>query len=257
MRQSGRKGRKGAGQITELTLSVPVSGLPYWGDRLRKHGLTVRETERFGARMLTFEHPCGIAYALAGVADDDRKPRTGGGVPSELGIRGTCSIAVATLDRESMHEFLRDAWSARHLADDAGHSRFGVDCAGPGRFIDVHHGSGLSQGSWTFGEGTVHHCAFQVAGFEEQDAVKARLEALGFTDVSERKDRGYFDSVYVRSPAGALFEATVSKPEGFLIDEPFEQLGSSFQVPPVFAGRRREILEFLEPLETSARSQAR
>jgi glyoxalase family protein len=36
---------------------------------------------------------------------------------------------------------------------------------------------------------------------------------------------GYFDSIYVRTPAGAPFEATVSKPEGFLIDERYEELG--------------------------------
>jgi glyoxalase family protein len=71
---------------------------------------------------------------------------------------------------------------------------------------------------------------------------------MGYTDVSERKDRGYFDSVYVRTPGGALFEATVSKPEGFLIDEPFDQLGRSLQVPPFFADRKAELVGFLEPL---------
>ena len=110
------------------------------------------------------------------------------------------------------------------------------------------HDPHAAPGSWTFGEGTVHHCAFQVDDFAAQDRVKGKLEALGFTDVSERKDRGYFSSIYVRSPSGALFEATVSKPEGFLIDEPYEELGTRFQVPPVFAERAQEILTFLEPL---------
>lgn len=45
------------------------------------------------------------------------------------------------------------------------------------------------------------------------------------------KDRGYFDSVYVRTPGGALFEATVSKPQGFLVDEPYEKLGTAMQIP--------------------------
>ena len=76
-----------------------------------------------------------------------------------------------------------------------------------------------------YGEGIVHHTAFQVADYDVQSTVKFHLEGLGFTDVSERKDRGYFESIYVRTPGGALFEATVSKPEGFLIDEPYEELG--------------------------------
>jgi glyoxalase family protein len=62
------------------------------------------------------------------------------------------------------------------------------------------------------------------------------------------KDRGYFDSVYVRTPGGALFEATVSKPEGFLIDEPYEKLGTSMQIPPFFANRKDELLAKIEPL---------
>ena len=56
------------------------------------------------------------------------------------------------------------------------------------------------------------------------------------------------ESLRVRTPGGALFEATVSKPEGFLIDETYEKMGSDFQVPPIFAGRRDEILEYLEPI---------
>ncbi len=79
--------------------------------------------------------------------------------------------------------------------------------------------------------------------------MKAQLEGLGFTDTSERKDRGYFDSMYVRTPSGAMFEATVSKPQGFLVDERFEELGTAFQVPPVFANRAKEIMDYLEPLK--------
>ena len=81
----------------------------------------------------------------------------------------------------------------------------------------------LPQASWTYGEGIVHHCAFQVDDYAAQDQVKFRLEGMGFTDTSERKDRGYFDSIYVRTPAGALFEATVSKPGGMTVDETHRQ----------------------------------
>jgi glyoxalase family protein len=94
----------------------------------------------------------------------------------------------------------------------------------------------------------VHHCAFQVDSLDVQTDVKAHIEGLGFTDVSDRKDRGYFESVYVRTPGGALFEATVSKPEGFLIDEPYDKMGTEFQVPPVFADQAAWIKEYLEPL---------
>ena len=97
-----------------------------------------------------------------------------------------------------------------------------------------------------YGEGIVHHTAFQVANFDGQNSVKDGLVGPGFTDVSDRKDCGYFDSLYVRTPGGAMFEATVSKSTGFTIGEPFEELGKNFQVPPVFGDRREFLLSYLE-----------
>jgi glyoxalase family protein len=248
MRQSGRKGRKGSGQVSALALSVPVSSLGFWAGRLRAHGIAAEPSERFGEPLLRFQHPCGIEYELVGIADDARKPYSNGEVPAELAIRGTHAITVSARESEATDEFMSAGWSARRLARDGRHTRYAFGEGGPGKLVDVVHDPGRPAASWTFGEGIVHHCAFEVADFAAQDAVKANLEGLGFTDVSERKDRGYFYSIYVRTPSGALFEATVSKPQGFLIDERYEELGRGFQVPPVFAERAQEILEFLEPL---------
>lgn len=71
---------------------------------------------------------------------------------------------------------------------------------------------------------------------------------LGSTDVSDRKDRGHVDSVDVRTPAAALFEATVSKPDGSTIDEAADALGRGLEVPPVFADQRERTTGTLEPL---------
>ena len=67
------------------------------------------------------------------------------------------------------------------------------------------------------------------------DGPRARpgpLVGLGFTDVSDVKDRGYFFSVYMRSPGGALVELAYSTPVGFLIDEAQEELGTHMCIPP-------------------------
>jgi glyoxalase family protein len=248
MRQSGRKGRKGTGQTTVLSLSVPVSSLDFWQKRLLKHGLTVTPGERFGEKLLQFQHPCGIDYELVGIADDPRKPYSNGEVPADLAIRGTHGITVSVRDLEASEEFMNGAWNGRRTAADGKYVRYVFGDGGSGRIVDFALEPRMPSATWTFGEGIIHHCAFQVADFAVQDAVKAQLEGLGFTDTSERKDRGYFDSMYVRTPSGALFEATVSKPQGFLVDERYEELGHAFQVPPVFASRAQEIMEYLEPL---------
>lgn len=248
MRQSGRMGRKGNGQISAISLSVPVSSLDYWAKRLSEHGVANSSVERFGEKLVKFQNPGGIDYELVGIADDNRKPYTGGGVPSEFGIRGTHGITVSVANFETSFEFMDLAWNGKQTAKDANSVRFEVGNGGTGTIVDFHEDPKLKQGTWTFGEGTVHHCAFQVESLDVQTDVKAHIEGLGFTDVSDRKDRGYFDSVYVRTPGGALFEATVSKPTGFLIDETFENMGKAFQIPPVFADKAQWIKEYLEPL---------
>ena len=44
-------------------------------------------------------------------------------------------------------------------------------------------------GSWTFGSGTGHHLAMEVADDEALAAQKGIYEELGYTDCSEIKDR--------------------------------------------------------------------
>ncbi|ALK30095.1 MULTISPECIES: VOC family protein [Burkholderia] len=249
MRQSGRKARKGTGQINVLSLSVPVSSLSFWHQRLKEYGIACVEFERFGERGIRFYNPGGIEYELIGIADDNRRPYSNGEVPTDLGVRGTHSITVSVPTMTPSEEFMQSGWSARLLDTDGSYARYVFGDGGPGKIVDFRIDPDLSPASWTYGEGIVHHCAFQVDGYSEQNDVKARLEGLGFTDTSERKDRGYFESIYVRTPAGALFEATVSKPEGFTIDESYEDLGKTFKVPPAFAARKEEIMAYLQPLK--------
>lgn len=251
MRQSKRKGRKGNDQIGVLKLSIPASGVDYWNKRLKDHGFNPSEGERFGERFLAFEHPCGIDFQLVGIADDSRKPYAGAEVPAEMAIRGTHGIEVTTREIDVSDEFMTNGWNLQKVATDGEYSRWAFNGANEtGKLVDVRHEANQSNGTWTFGEGTIHHCAFQVKDLDVQNDVKVNLEGLGFTDTSDVKDRGYFWSIYVRTPSGALFEATVSKPEGMLIDEPYEGLGATLQVPPVFQDQKEDIINFLneEPL---------
>jgi glyoxalase family protein len=248
MRQSGRVGRKGSGQVASISLSVPVSSLGFWGDRLKAAGYAHTERDRFGEKMLVFTNPGNIEYELVGIADDDRTPWTGAGVPADMGIRGTHGVTVSVRDFETSMEFMEAGWNGHHTLTEGDYIRYEVGEGGSGAIVDFKLDANLPAGSWTFGEGIVHHVAFAVDSLNVQQGVKDHLEGLGFTDVSDRKDRGYFESVYVRTPGGALFEATVSKPEGFMIDEAYDDLGKGFQVPPVFADQAEWIKNYLEPL---------
>jgi glyoxalase family protein len=90
--------------------------------------------------------------------------------------------------------------------------------------------------------------AFAARNDDELTQIKANLEGLGFTDISEIKDRNYFHSIYIRMPGGVLFEAATTD-IGFTIDEPANQMGQNLMLPPWFESRRTEIVSKLEPIE--------
>jgi glyoxalase family protein len=209
MRHSGRKARKGSGQICTISLSVPDSAINFWEKYLKEKGFEAHASERFGERLVAFHHPCGIEYELVGSKTDQRKPYSNGAVPQEHGIRGTHGITVSVRDGENSEEFMHYGWNGQERKTDGNYIRYEVGKGGSGALVDFRVEPDLEQGSWAYGEGVPHHCAFEVDDHEAQNKVKFHLEGLGYTDVSDVKDRGYFDSVYVRTPGGALFEATV------------------------------------------------
>ena len=248
MAHTGLKARPGSGQIARLLLSAPAGSLAYWQQRLQQHGVETQLRECLGERRVDFRHPCGIDYSIVEVAHDIRTPHTKGPVPAELMLRGTHSIGVSVRDLELMDEFMQLGWGGRRVRDEADHTRYAVGSGASGAFVDFVTEPDRKQGSWTFSGGAIHHMAFQVASHAEQNALKAGLEALGFTDTSEVKDRGYFDSIYVRTPGGALFEATVTHQPAFTCDEPAERLGTDVMVSPQFRSSRDELVAQLGAL---------
>ena len=248
-RATGLSATKGSGQVSVLSLSVPESSLSWWESRLGKHGFETAITERFGEKRIAFQHPCGIDYELVGVADDDRAPATHDDVPAENGIRGVHGVTCSVRDLELTDEFMQMGWGSRRGSEDGSTVRYEMGAGGAGAIVDYAVEADRAPGSWTFGVGYIHHCAFSVASLDEQMTVKRFLEGLGFTDVSDVKDRGYFYSIYVRTPGGPLFEATYMKPEAFAIDEPITSLGAKIMLSPQFESNQAELLAQLEKIE--------
>jgi glyoxalase family protein len=251
MRQQGVMGRRGTNQISRLNLSVPVDSLGFWADRLADAGLEYAEVDLYGTQRLHFAHPCGLPYAF--VADGDGDPARSwekGGVPADHAILGTHGITVNVAYPDEMVRYLTKGISAKEAGSEGASQRFEVGSSGRGRYVELVHDPDSPAGTWFFGEGTVHHCAWDIGDADAQTKMKGWLEGLGYTDCTEPKDRGYFVSVYNRTPSGALFEYAWSKPELWTIDEPADHLGETFQIPPPFAHQTEYILNYLEPLET-------
>jgi glyoxalase family protein len=250
-RQAGVMGRRGSNQIKRLNLSVPADAISFWADRFAAHGVPYEQVEVFAGQRLHFAHPCGIEYGLVGEAEiDDRHPHEGNGIAAENAIRGAHGVTISVLDPGEMTEFLEIGLGARRRATEGPLTDFEIGNTGYGRSIELLHEPGVPPGTWRFGEGTVHHVAYDVTDAQKQQELKDWLEGLGYTDCSESKDREYFHSVYCRSPGGALVELAYTTPVGFLKDEDFEHLGSRFLIPPRFEDRRDEIMGTLETIQT-------
>ena len=249
-RQAGWMGKRGTNQAKSLNLAVPADSLGYWADRLSGAGIDAKQVERFGTERLEFAHPCGIPYQLvAEQREDTREPYTGSDVPGEHAIRGAHGTTTSVREAGPMDEFLRDAFACNAIASEGNNHQYELTGDGHGRVLELVEEPSLEQGTWRFGEGTIHHHAFDVGSSENQLRVKDYIVGLGYTDVSDVKDRGYFFSVYLRTPGGALFELAYSTEQGFLIDEPEDELGTHMCIPPHWEDRRSEIAS-LEPIDT-------
>jgi glyoxalase family protein len=253
-RQAGWTGRRGTNQAKQLNLSIPIEAVSFWADRLSASDVEVQKIELFGTERLVFAHPCGITYALvAGPEPDARAPYEGGGVPAEYAIRGAYGTTTSVREVGEMDFFITAGMQGERLASEGPNHQYCIGTEdGYGRMLELVEEPHLPQGTWHFGEGTIHHQAFDVGSEENQQTVKDRIVGLGFTDVSDRKDRGYFFSCYCRSPGGLLVELAYSHEQGFLIDEAADELGTHMCIPPHWEDRRAEIaqLEQIDTVET-------
>ena len=79
------------------------------------------------------------------------------------------------------------------------------------------------------------------------------LESIGYDqDWLGPRDRGYFVSVYNRTPSGALFELAWTKPKAWTVDEAPDDLGHTFKIPPMFMSQADTIIDYLEPIKVDA-----
>lgn len=246
---TGVKAVEGVGQVRHIDLSVPVSSLDYWKNRLESFDVKVAEVEYFGEKRLEFRSPHNIRHAMVGIADDDRKPYSAGPVPAENMIRGTHSAGVSTWSMDMMEEFMEVAWGCRKVATDGNRQRYEMGAGGTGTYTDFVVEPNLKQGSWYVGQGAIHHMAYHCPDHDRQNQIKFFVEGLGYTDFSDVKDRGYFDSIYVRTPSGALFEAAVSHEKGFLENEPYESMGTKVMMSPQIEANKDEVMKMIGIVE--------
>ncbi|WDL95916.1 ring-cleaving dioxygenase [Alicyclobacillus sp. ALC3] len=248
-KQRGLVGRKGTGQVKYISYTVPEASLEFWRKHFDKHNIEHGPIEsRFGHKRIHFFHPAGLEFELVGDDEDKRLGYVTDEISDAEAVRGFHSVTMSVRDKIEQERFLVDGFGFQKTGEEGPYLRFETGTGGAQKTVYLLHEPDVPQGTWSYGVGTVHHVAFAAANDDELAEIKARIEGLGYTDISEVKDRQYFHSIYMRSPGGILCEVA-SSDIGFAIDEPLERLGHELLLPAWFEHRRQEVLDILEPIK--------
>jgi len=244
-------GKKGAGQITVTSFSVPAGSLDTWKKRLRARGVTVHDGEpRFGEESIMVSDPSGLVFELVASDRDDRRPWIAdspdgpGGLDAGAAIRGLHSVTMVVRSPAKTLELMTGLLGYKIVNESEGRTRVAVNGDKPGHTIDIVCDANAQQAM--NGLGTVHHVAMAIATADEQLRMREELIQWG-CPVTEVRDRCYFTSIYFHEPGGVLFEVATMQP-GFLIDEPVTALGRGLKLPPWDEPNRTAIEAGLPPV---------
>jgi glyoxalase family protein len=94
----------------------------------------------------------------------------------------------------------------------------------------------------------VHHVALAISSPDEQRRLRQELIDYG-CQVTEVRDRCYFESIYFREPGGVLIEVATMQP-GFTLDEAAGDLGRGLKLPPWEEPNRAAIEKGLPEVST-------
>jgi glyoxalase family protein len=240
------QGRRGTGQIVDISLAISEEALDYWINRLSQYGVTITgPITRFDEQVISFLDPHGLSLEL--VASQEVDLRSGwkhGPLPEKYAIRGLSSITLAEDHLEHTAMMLTDVLGFRPLQREGNRVRFEVGPGGPGARVDVLEEPNQRRGR--IAVGTVHHVAWRTEDDAHQLNWRQHLLNQN-SDVTPVLDRQYFHSIYFHEPGGILFEIATDPP-GFSIDELVELLGMHLKLPPWLEPHRSEIEDVLPPL---------
>ena len=243
------QGRKGKGQLTVTSFSIPENSLDYWIKRLDKFHIPHKDPEqRFDEEIfIYFEDNDGLGLELVSNKRDQRPGFTYGNIPIEFAIKGFYGITLSEEGYEKTAGLLT-AQMDHVLINEKG-NRFRYSASNkPGDFVDILCNPDSLRGLG--GAGTIHHVAFATGNDTTQLEAREKLIKLGL-NVTPVLDRQYFHSIYFREPGGVLFEiATI--PPGFDIDEEPAHLGEALKLPSWEEQNRKIIERELPPIQRNS-----
>ena len=224
-----RIGVKGHGQVVTTSFSVPAASLGFWRRRLKDRGVEASDVKtRFGEEAIRIADPSGLWVELIASGRDSRTPWTGNGVGADEAIRGLHSVTMVVRSLVRTLELMTGLLGYRIVDEVENRTRVAAGGDGPGHIMDIVVDPDAEAA--INGLGTVHHVAMAISTDDEQRRLRDELLRMGL-NVTDIRDRCYFQSIYFREPGGVLFEVATIQP-GFTADEDVSSLGRALKLPP-------------------------
>lgn len=245
-----RRGKRGTGEITVVSFSVPSTALTFWMERLANLGIDFNGPKnRLGYDYISLLDPDGMKIEIVADSNVDSIPGWyNGEISHEHSIRKFFGSTFYLKDSKSTETLLSEIMGAKLLSSKEKTRRYSLGKDNYLSFIDIIEDINAPRAIG--GAGSVHHIAWRTANDEEQLNWRKRILESGFYP-TEVVDRNYFHSIYFREPGGILFEIATDQP-GFMVDESFENLGTELKLPEWHEPKRKLIEQVLIPLKTKS-----
>lgn len=225
--EAGSPGRTGLGQVSEIAFAVPPNSIGDWLQRAMSARIPVEGPSReFGETVLRLKDPDGIIVKLVGLDMPAASP-----LPEPIAPTRIRAVTILTDNPEETAAFTARFGYRQDRSEGNSHRMLSDTDA-----VDIRDARGYFPG--IPGTSIFDHVAFRAP---DVGAVrKMRLELRDTEGLTNVHDRKYFLSLYVREPAGTLFEYATDAP-GFTVDEPLAQLGQTLMIPPSESGRAADL----------------
>ncbi len=250
---------KGTDEISRTGFRVKDDqALDYWKRRFDHYNIVYEETLLFGRKTIYFNDFDHQDYAI--VSDElsggieGGTPWKNGPVPDAYAITGLGPIFLTVRDPKRMEQSLTGHMGMRKVESDGALTLYEMGEGGNGGsvIVETDNESPIARQ----GYGGVHHVAFRIEDKPELFEWIDHLNSAGARH-SGFVDRFYFKSLYTRLYPYILFEFATEGP-GFIDDEEtYETLGSTLSLPPALRKHRKEVENFIKPLDIENPNQKR
>lgn len=242
------QGAIGDGQVGITSYAVPVGSLPFWLNRLASEAIPFKKAVRFGENVVQFDDPHGLHLELVERAAGADNEWTIGDVTPDVAIKGFAGATLYSTNPEATERTLTEVMGLEKVAEEGDYRRF-TSSADIGNTVDLKLVTGVVG---TMGVGTVHHIAWRA----EDDADHKEWQAYVYDkgeQVTDIKDRNYFNAIYFREAGEILFEIATDPP-GFAHDESLETMGEQLMLPAQYEQYRSRIEDRLIPISVPKQS---